>query len=184
MAIVIPTKARFTGTDVVALGEFESGDILPVDTIGTLTRDYTDSGAADAYILTKTATTPVGTAYVDGALYSFQVGTTNTGASTANVDGFGVKNIKLADGSDPDVGQLVDRVDLIFDTANDWLELRTFAGSGGPSLGSNAVIRTNAQNIAENITFLGTENGMTAGPITIDSTFTVTVTTGSTWTVV
>jgi len=56
--------------------------------------------------------------------------------------------------------------------------------AGGPSLGTDAVIRTNAKTIAENITFAGTENGMSAGPITINSSYTVTVTSGSTWTVV
>ncbi len=56
--------------------------------------------------------------------------------------------------------------------------------AGGPSLGTNAIIRTNGKTIAENITFAGTENGMTAGPITINSGYTVTVTSGSTWTIV
>ena len=55
---------------------------------------------------------------------------------------------------------------------------------GGPSLGTSSVIRTNAQVISEDITFLGTENGMTAGPISIADTFTVTVTTGSTWSII
>jgi len=54
---------------------------------------------------------------------------------------------------------------------------------GGPSLGTNSVIRTNAKVIAENITFAGTENGMTIGPITINSGYTVTVASGSTWVV-
>tara|TARA_B110000503_G_scaffold81088_1_gene124034 strand:- start:371 stop:640 length:270 start_codon:yes stop_codon:yes gene_type:complete len=52
---------------------------------------------------------------------------------------------------------------------------------GGPSLGTNSVIRTNAKVIAENITFAGTENGMSIGPITINSGYTVTVASGSTW---
>ncbi len=56
--------------------------------------------------------------------------------------------------------------------------------AGGPSLGTNAIIRTNGKTIAENITFAGTENGMTVGPITINSGYTVTVTSGSTWTIV
>lgn len=56
--------------------------------------------------------------------------------------------------------------------------------SGGPALGATSVIRTNTQTISENITFLGTENGVTAGPVTIADTYTVTVTSGSTWTVV
>ena len=54
---------------------------------------------------------------------------------------------------------------------------------GGPSLGTNSVIRTNAKVINENITFTGAENGMTIGPITINSGYTVTVASGSTWVV-
>ena len=56
--------------------------------------------------------------------------------------------------------------------------------SQSPSLCTSNIIRTNAKTIAENITFAGTENGMSAGPITINSGYTVTVTSGSTWTVV
>lgn len=56
-------------------------------------------------------------------------------------------------------------------------------GDGGPSLGTNSIIRTNAQTIDEDITFAGTENGSTVGPITISDTYTVTVTSGSTWVV-
>ena len=56
--------------------------------------------------------------------------------------------------------------------------------AGGPSLGTNAIIRTNGKTISENITFAGTENGMSAGPVTISNGYTVTVTSGSTWTIV
>ena len=55
---------------------------------------------------------------------------------------------------------------------------------GGPSLGTNSVIRTNAQTISENITFAGTESGMSAGPITIATGFTVTVGGSSVWSIV
>jgi len=54
---------------------------------------------------------------------------------------------------------------------------------GGPSLGTSSVIRTNAKVIAENITFAGTENGSSVGPITVNSGYTVTVASGSTWVV-
>ena len=57
------------------------------------------------------------------------------------------------------------------------------AAEGGPSLGTNSVIRTNAKVIAENITFAGTENGSSVGPITVNSGYTVTVASGSTWVV-
>ena len=56
---------------------------------------------------------------------------------------------------------------------------------GGPSLGTDHVIRTNAKTITASITFAGNENGMTAGPISISgSGVVVTVTSGSTWTIV
>ena len=57
------------------------------------------------------------------------------------------------------------------------------AAEGGPSLGTNSVIRTNAKVIAENITFAGNENGSSIGPITVNSGYTVTVASGSTWVV-
>ena len=55
--------------------------------------------------------------------------------------------------------------------------------AGGTSL-AGGMIRTNLLNISANITFAGTENGMTAGPITIDSGYTVTVTSPSSWSII
>ena len=52
---------------------------------------------------------------------------------------------------------------------------------GGPSLGTSSVIRTNANTIAENITFLANTNGTSAGTVTINSGFTVTITSGTEW---
>mgnify|MGYP003679158596 FL=1 len=60
----------------------------------------------------------------------------------------------------------------------------TWGQAGGPSLGSNAIIRTNAKEISENIVFAGTENGSTVGPVTVTGSYTVTVTSGSTWTII
>jgi len=60
----------------------------------------------------------------------------------------------------------------------------TWGTAGGPSLGSDAIIRTNGKTIASDIVFAGTENGLTIGPVTINSGITVTVTSGSTWTIV
>lgn len=58
------------------------------------------------------------------------------------------------------------------------------AEGGGPSKGAAHIIRTNALSISENITLDATENGMTAGPVTIASSYTVTVSSGATWTIV
>ena len=52
---------------------------------------------------------------------------------------------------------------------------------GGPSLGTSSVIRTNANTIAENITFDSNTNGTSAGTVTINSGFTVTITSGTEW---
>ncbi len=49
------------------------------------------------------------------------------------------------------------------------------------SLGSSSMIRTNGKTISENITFAGTENGSTIGPVTVANTYTVTVSNGSRW---
>lgn len=59
---------------------------------------------------------------------------------------------------------------------------------GGPSLGSDSIIRTNPTTISENITVgpsAGAEfaNGMSAGPITVASGYTVTVESGGAWSV-
>lgn len=58
--------------------------------------------------------------------------------------------------------------------------------SGGQYFGSAAVkaIAYNSNTIAENVTVTAGNNGLSAGPITINSTFTVTVDTGAVWVIV
>ena len=64
----------------------------------------------------------------------------------------------------------------------------TVAGAGGgPSLGSDSVIRCNKDDIGENITFVAgdlLENGMSVGPITINSSYTVTIAAGCRWVII
>jgi hypothetical protein len=64
----------------------------------------------------------------------------------------------------------------------------TVAGAGGgPSLGSDSVIRCNKDDIGENITFVAgglLENGMSVGPITINSSYTVTIASGCRWVII
>ena len=50
---------------------------------------------------------------------------------------------------------------------------------GGPSLGTNHIIRTNALSISSPITFAGSENGVSYGPISVSAL--VTVTSPSVW---
>ncbi len=63
----------------------------------------------------------------------------------------------------------------ILDGAITAAKINSAVALGGPSLGTDSVIRTNAQTISENITIGATTNGMSAGPITIANTYTVTV---------
>ena len=116
--------------------------------------------------------------------------------TTAKVADNAVTGAKIAMGSDAAGDTLyyngTDYVRLAKGTAGQVLKVNSGATApewgemvgGGPSLGTNSVIRTNAKTISENITFAGTENGMSAGPVTVANGFTVTVTAGSTWTVV
>ena len=69
--------------------------------------------------------------------------------------------------------------------------LLTGGSSGTPSWGQaggasfeSGFIRTNVKTNTASITFTGNENGMTAGPITVANNTTITVTNGSTWTIV
>jgi len=148
------------------------------------TNYYLDSGAADAYVLSQAAGSVSQGSYVDGTPVTFRPDISNTGASTVNVEGLGVKNIKTVDGIDPGAGQIEAGVliTLIYDSANGWFEIVSLGG-GGQFLGTAAVkaIMFNAQSIDEDITVAADQNAMSAGPITIEDTRTVTIATGGRW---
>ena len=81
---------------------------------------FTDSGTANAYVLSPVSPfkSPVsataGEGYFNGMVISYRAGNANTGASTVNVNGAGVKNIKKADGTtDPDRGQISTTEDTV-----------------------------------------------------------------------
>jgi hypothetical protein len=62
-------------------------------------------------------------------------------------------------------------------------------GGGGPSRGRDSIVRTNRNYINENLTIGPSQgeqfsNGMSAGPVTINAGFTVTVDSGGTWSIV
>jgi len=99
-----------------------------------------------------------------------------------------------ADGATVIVDNMVDEANLkISNTPTNGYVLTAQSGNtggmtwaemtgGGPSLGTDSIIRTNAQTISENITIGSTTNGMSAGPITIADGYTVTV--NGNWSVV
>jgi len=74
-----------------------------------------------------------------------------------------------ADGASKEIKFQANGVEVARIDANGWV------GAGGPSLGTDAIIRTNGQTISENITIPATTNGMSIGDITVADGYTVTV---------
>ena len=98
----------------------------------------------------------------------------------------------------PNAGQLVFDTDL--DNVVVW-RLKTgpskttaawaTVGAGGPSLGTNSIVRTNAPTISENITIGPTvnggaefTNGFSGGPITLANGYTLTIETGASYVII
>lgn len=71
-------------------------------------------------------------------------------------------------------------------TSNGTTWVSQAAAGGGQFFGSAATkaIAYNSNTIAENVTVTAGNNGLSAGPITISSTYTVTVETGAVWVIV
>lgn len=85
---------------------------------------YTDSGAADIYVLSVTDSKQAPQAYKDGMRCRWRPDNVNTGASTVNVAGLGVKNI-FFNGAAVTAGLLpaVKSVMIEYDLANDRFNL-------------------------------------------------------------
>ena len=90
---------------------------------------------------------------------------------------------KIADGTvvAAEIADDAITTDHLLDEAVTAVKIDSAVELGGPSKGTSSVIRTNANTISENITFDSNTNGMSAGTITINSNYTVTLPTGTTW---
>jgi len=62
------------------------------------------------------------------------------------------------------------------------LKIHSSVNLGGPSVGTNSLIRTNSQNVNEDVTISTTTNGLSAGPVEVLSGWTITV--EGNWTVI
>lgn len=91
---------------------------------------YQDSGAADAYVLSIASNLKPPTKYFDNMMVAFKPGNTNTGASTVNVAGLGVKNIKI-EGTDPVAGEIATAKIIImqYNDSAGYFEIATGAGT-------------------------------------------------------
>lgn len=108
--------------------------------------DVGGGSASNAYILVPQANTNQPNSYQNGIILGFVTANANSGASTANFQGLGVKNIKYPGGIDPAPGDIFGRVTVIFDAGNDWLELQRKPSTAipqirvvGASVNSNAM---------------------------------------------
>lgn len=90
----------------------------------------TDTGAANAYVITFKAGQPIPTAYTPGMKVSFKALNANTGASTINVNGLGTVNIRRASGVALSANDIVSGgiVELTYDGTN--FQMANYLGSG------------------------------------------------------
>lgn len=124
------------------------------------TTDFSVSGTA----LTFTSSTPSGTNNICVVYLSLPISLPTPGDGTVGISQLSASG--TASSSTYLTGN------------NTWTAIST-----NPSLGSgNEIIRTNSDQINQNITIPSGTNGMSAGPITIGSSYTVTV--NGTWTIV
>jgi len=78
---------------------------------------HIDTGAADAYVLDPVALRKSPPAYFDGFEITFEPGNVNTGASTVNVNGIGVKDIKIDASTPLTGGELTGRVTIYYNAS-------------------------------------------------------------------
>lgn len=90
--------------------------------------------AANAYLLDAKVNTITPSSYVDGVQFGFITTKPNTGPSTANFQGLGVRSLKFPGGVDPQAGDISGRVYLIYDAANGWMEIQRKATGAPPQL--------------------------------------------------
>jgi hypothetical protein len=139
-------KKTLVVQDGVTAGGFPvASESLVVD--GTFYfNDNTGGGSvANTYLLSPKANTQTPTAYKDGIQLGFTTNNANTGPATANFTGLGVKSLKYAGGIDPLAGDISGRVYLIYDLANNWLEIqRKNTGTPKQIQTIGATVATNA----------------------------------------
>lgn len=95
----IATSAGFT-LDVEAGPDTDTSMVVKSIVLYSIASQYfAESGAADAYVLTRAGTLQALSSYADGVVVIFKPSNSNTGASTINVDSLGVKDLVASDGT-------------------------------------------------------------------------------------
>ena len=161
-----------------------SGDVLTLAGVASGTKIIVRQHGEKLLIPTPGDDTVTGAKIVDDAIDSEHY--TDGSIDTVHIADNAITAAKIADGTVVAAEIATDAVTTIkiLDGAVTAAKINSAVALGGPSLGTDSIIRTNAKTISENITFAGTENGMTVGPITVANGYSVVVTNGSSWTIV
>lgn len=125
---------------------------------------FIDSGAANAYVLSAGALKQAPTALVDGLRVRFIPTHTNTGVSTVNLNGFGIKNIKNIYGQDLSANTLEANktYEMIYDLTNGYFKLKdsTNTGSSTTAVQTSSYALTNSWENVPQFSITVTENGI------------------------
>lgn len=125
----------------------------------------------NTFTLSLTAAATLGDGFIFGLV--------NTGTGSITIDPNGAETIDGAATKTIAPGQSA----FVITDGSNWRTVG-LSGSGATGGGANQVFYENDQNVTANYTIPATKNAMSAGPITIDSGVTVTVSSGATWTIV
>lgn len=163
--------------DVQQIQDLDAGDISVTGTTSLFNVQGTNS-------ITATAS-PTIASYVDGEVYIFRSANANTGSTTLNIDNVGSKDVTIA-------GQVISAGDIredvtyavAYNEVTDDFDLLGASSQGATGGGSDRVFYENSQTVTTDYTITSGQNAMTAGPITINDSITVTIPDGSTWSIV
>jgi len=140
--------------DKIRLSVNAGADGFLTDRGGPIKDYYADTGAADAYVATPYPKWP---AYAAGQKITLKIANANTGASTLNVSGLGVKNIKLHDGNDPGAGQIKASIHTFQYDGTNFILLNPFGVSAGNG-SSLVLISTGTASASATLDFTGIDS--------------------------
>lgn len=171
------------GTTALA---FDIGDRVELRlTVGGLQGVIQDGGLmrigsiAGANTITGTAPAPFA-AYANAQKFDFVAVADNTGPVTINWNGVGA--IALTKRGNTPLGYGDIKAGSVVSIVHDGTQFQLVSGAGGGA--NNDVFYENSTTLSADYTITTGKNAMSAGPITIATGVTVTVPTGSTWSIV
>ncbi|MBC2659754.1 hypothetical protein H7A76_30340 [Pseudomonas sp. MSSRFD41] len=132
--VVVDTEKRtLVVQDGITAGGYPLASSAQVSS-GTFYYNEDSGSASNSYILVPKANTNTPSSYLDGIQFGFVTTKPNTGPSTANFQGLGVRSLKYPGGIDPQAGDISGRVYLIYDAINGWLEIQRKATGAQPQI--------------------------------------------------